>query len=85
MYEPKAVESEDIAAAVERLTSLKVDPLGCDSILDALGIEKERETIYVSPSWRHDIAIEEDLVEEVARHVGYDKIVERAAAGFRCR
>ncbi|MGC2237893.1 MAG: phenylalanine--tRNA ligase subunit beta [Pyrinomonadaceae bacterium] len=38
--------------------------------------EKERrsETIYVSPSWRYDIAIEEDLVEEVARIVGYDNI-----------
>jgi len=26
------------------------------------------------PSWRHDVAIEEDLVEEVARHTGYEKI-----------
>jgi phenylalanyl-tRNA synthetase beta chain len=75
-YERKTVESRNIAYAVERLTSLNVSPSECDRILNALGIEKERETIYVSPTWRHDIAIEEDLVEEVARHYGYDKIVD---------
>ncbi|HZH29890.1 MAG TPA: phenylalanine--tRNA ligase subunit beta [Pyrinomonadaceae bacterium] len=29
---------------------------------------------FVSPSWRADIQIEEDLVEEVGRHFGYDKV-----------
>ncbi|HEY0097688.1 MAG TPA: phenylalanine--tRNA ligase subunit beta [Pyrinomonadaceae bacterium] len=29
---------------------------------------------FVSPSWRTDIRIEEDLVEEVGRHFGYDKV-----------
>jgi phenylalanyl-tRNA synthetase beta chain len=32
------------------------------------------------PSWRFDIAIEADLIEEVARHVGLDTIAERPAA-----
>jgi phenylalanyl-tRNA synthetase beta chain len=26
------------------------------------------------PTWRHDVSIEEDLVEEIARHTGYDRI-----------
>ena len=73
-YEPRSVESRDIAGAVKRLTSLDAPDAECDRILNALGIRKQQDTIYVSPSWRHDIAIEEDLVEEVARHVGYDKI-----------
>jgi phenylalanyl-tRNA synthetase beta chain len=73
-YERKTVESRDISFAVERLTSLKVDRADCDRILGALGIKREQETIYVSPTWRHDISVEEDLVEEVARHVGYDAI-----------
>jgi phenylalanyl-tRNA synthetase beta chain len=29
---------------------------------------------FVIPSWRADIRIEEDLVEEVGRHFGYDKV-----------
>jgi phenylalanyl-tRNA synthetase beta chain len=30
---------------------------------------------YKIPSWRVDVEQEEDLVEEVARHFGYEKIV----------
>ncbi|MGH9949726.1 MAG: hypothetical protein ACRD6X_21370, partial [Pyrinomonadaceae bacterium] len=37
---------------------------------------------YSVPSWRHDIAIEEDLVEEVARHVGYENIGEELPPAY---
>ncbi len=68
------VESHDISAAIKRLTGLNVTTAECNTILKALGIEQRSETVYIAPSWRHDIAIEEDLVEEIARHVGYENI-----------
>jgi len=81
-FTPVRVESHDIAAAVKRLTGLSVETDMCVRILSALGIMPVdrseildlRSHIFVSPSWRHDIAIEEDLVEEIARHAGYENI-----------
>ena len=65
-------------ARVETLTSLRVDLSDITRILRALGFAGEArgtEAIrFVVPSWRVDVAIEEDLVEEIARHTGYDKI-----------
>ena len=35
----------------------------------------------VPPSWRHDLEIEEDLIEEVARVIGYDNIPAKPPVG----
>jgi len=35
---------------------------------------------FVVPSWRADVSLEEDLVEEVARHFGYEKIKDELPA-----
>ena len=35
----------------------------------------------VPPSWRHDLQIEEDLIEEVARVIGYDQIPAKSPIG----
>jgi phenylalanyl-tRNA synthetase beta chain len=68
------VRSSDLSHATERLTRLKVHKDRCIEILDRLGIATTDGSNFMSPSWRHDIAIEEDLVEEVARHAGYENI-----------
>jgi len=68
------VRSADVSAATERLTGLKVDKDRCIQILDRLGITTTDGSNFIAPSWRHDIKIEEDLVEEVARHAGYENI-----------
>jgi len=51
------------------------------SILQLLGMPAQPTTdgwSVAPPSWRFDIAIEEDLIEEVARVYGYDNIAEVA-------
>ncbi|HEX8130085.1 MAG TPA: phenylalanine--tRNA ligase subunit beta [Pyrinomonadaceae bacterium] len=45
-----------------------------DAGAQSTGAEPETKASFVSPSWRTDIRVEEDLVEEVGRHFGYDKV-----------
>jgi phenylalanyl-tRNA synthetase beta chain len=66
---------------VAALTGLQVEPEEMSRILSALGLEREESAAgddgamrFLVPTWRGDISIEEDLVEEVARHAGYEKI-----------
>jgi phenylalanyl-tRNA synthetase beta chain len=82
-FTPNEIESENIQFAVKRLTGLEVEEDEILRILSALGIKRknsalstQHSALFVSPSWRHDLAIEEDLVEEVARIYGYGKIGE---------
>ena len=66
-------------ARIERLTGLKVPIQQAAEILRKLDFEVElaegaKDLSATAPSFRGDISREEDLVEEVARHVGYDRV-----------
>ncbi len=70
----------------ERVTRILGLPLGDDVIADAftrLGFAFERagaDFIVTPPTYRFDLSIEEDFVEEVARMYGYDNIPPAPAA-----
>jgi phenylalanyl-tRNA synthetase beta chain len=59
---------------VKALTSLSVETNEIVRILTGLGFEQLDGLTFKVPSWRVDVEQEEDLVEEVARHTGYEKI-----------
>jgi phenylalanyl-tRNA synthetase beta chain len=65
-YSEDQIESalRDLGAAVERRTEEGADqPDGGETVFRV-----------TSPTWRHDLQIREDLVEEIARLVGYEQI-----------
>src|SRR6266516_2437637 len=76
-------------AQVQALTGLSVKPSEIERILTMLGftlVESSQHAspnsdasgkdalVFTVPSWRVDVEREEDLVEEIARHTGYNKI-----------
>ncbi|MEZ5306852.1 MAG: phenylalanine--tRNA ligase subunit beta [Pyrinomonadaceae bacterium] len=72
----RTIEAKGLSGDVKRLSGLDIPSERLDSILSGLGIEEEQPGVYTSPTWRHDLSIPEDLVEEVVRINGYDKIGE---------
>ncbi|MCX8065366.1 MAG: phenylalanine--tRNA ligase subunit beta [Candidatus Hydrogenedentes bacterium] len=78
---PVKMESKIVKLRYERTKKrlgVDVEKQYQKSILTNLGFSIKRETnteVEVQvPSWRHDVSLEEDLIEEIARFYGYDRI-----------
>jgi len=70
-------------ARIERLLGTKVSADEAHAVFSRLGLAPQRDgdaIVVTPPSWRFDLAIEEDFVEEVARVRGYDTIPATPAA-----
>ncbi|MDV6032723.1 MAG: phenylalanine--tRNA ligase subunit beta [Phycisphaera sp. RhM] len=66
---------------LERILGITIDSSDVERILTALGCQSDAKIstgsgAFSAPSWRHDLTREADLIEEVARIHGYDKIPE---------
>ena len=65
---------------IERILGIEVPRAQVERILIALGnaleSEKKEALTLVPPTWRRDLSREVDLIEEVARIYGYDRIPE---------
>ncbi len=76
------------ATRVAKLIGMEVPQARVEQVLRSLGLQVQAETSakgpagvaprwsVTPPSWRADIAIEADLIEEVARVVGYEQVPE---------
>ncbi len=67
-------------ARVEKLLGVQLTPDRIEHILRGLGLAVQRQEsgfAVTPPSFRFDIEIEEDLIEEIARIHGYDNIPSR--------
>ena len=73
-------------AQVSRILGMNIPVDTCRNFLLHLGLkvaesksDPEQEEYYFIPSWRNDLTREADLIEEIARLHGYDKIPEDVA------
>ncbi|RUR29598.1 phenylalanine--tRNA ligase subunit beta [Vreelandella nanhaiensis] len=76
-------------ARLESALSKKLASDDVTDILERLGLDVTQQAegwLIVAPSWRFDVAIEEDLIEEIARIHGYNNLpVRRPAARLALR
>ncbi len=74
---PKPIPVDVSCDAVERKLGVRIDSEWIISILNAIGFQSSVNGGLVScvvPTWRPDCSQAVDIIEEIARHFGYDNI-----------
>ncbi len=77
---PKKIEKKEVFLRISRLSKLlgiRIPPATVEKILSSLCFEPQvngDSVVCIVPSWRSDVYREVDLIEEVARVHGYNKI-----------
>lgn len=64
-------------AQIEKLLGIKIDRVEVERILEGLGfwvVGHKQGWLCTAPSWRFDMGLEVDLIEELARLIGFDAI-----------
>lgn len=69
----------------QRVIGMPVPLVDCQTVFKRLGLSyatqahgDDTHLVVTPPSWRFDLQIEEDLIEEVVRVIGFDKLPKRA-------
>ncbi len=69
----------------QRVIGMPVSLVDCQTVFKRLGLSyatqahgDDTHLVVTPPSWRFDLQIEEDLIEEVVRVIGFDKLPKRA-------
>ena len=77
-FAPRPVTQPLRTRRLNALLGTTLDDASIDSYLESIGFAVDRSedgvATVTSPSWRPDVNIEEALIEEVARHYGYESI-----------
>jgi phenylalanyl-tRNA synthetase beta chain len=74
---PQPIDVHVSVNAVERMLGIRIEADRIVSILNAIGFEAQSngdDVTCVVPTWRPDCAQSVDIIEEIARHFGYDNI-----------
>jgi phenylalanyl-tRNA synthetase beta chain len=84
----KAAERKPVTlrlSRAQRVIGMPVTLTECQTVLHRLGLPystvargEDTDLVVTPPSWRFDLQIEEDLIEEVVRVIGFDKLPKRA-------